>query len=227
MGQLIFALFISIGLPLLALIYAFYRKRPRAFLLGVLAFVVSQLVLRLPLLEYVSKNSTSFAMLRVTEPILYVLVLALSAGVFEELSRYVMMRFFLQQRDWLSGFLFGAGHGGIEAVLFVGISAFTLLFSQALIPEHASFFAGGVERFFAMILHIGLSLIVLRSVVEKKFLFVIIAIAIHTFVNAMAGLLPVFVPETYRLIVLEGALAVMALAVFSYSLLLKKKGVLQ
>src|SRR5690625_1133151 len=126
------------------------------------------------------------------QPVLFAVVIGLSAGVFEEMARFIIMRFFMKQRDWKSGFLFGAGHGGIEAILFVGINSVVSLFSPAVIAYSTDFFIGGIERFFALLLHIGLSIIVLQGVVQKKFRYVIFAILIHGFVDSLIGILPLF-----------------------------------
>jgi len=223
----IFAIVVSVGLPFIALLYAFYKKRYIPFGLGILAFVVSQVLLRIPLMQYIGQNSASYSMFSVTQPVLFSIVIGLSAGVFEELARFIAMRFLMKQRDWQSGFLFGAGHGGIEAVLFVGISAVSLLLSPSLITSGELYFVGGLERFFAMLLHIGLSIIVLQGVMQKRFLYVILAILIHGLVDALVGIFPIYIPADYVLIAIEGALALIALAVFIYSLRLKRKGVLE
>jgi len=223
----IFTVVISIGLPFIALLYAFYKKRYIPFGLGVLAFVVSQVLLRIPLMQYMGQNSAAYSMFSVTQPVLFSIVVGLSAGVFEELARFVAMRFLMKQRDWQSGFLFGAGHGGIEAVLFVGISSVSLLLSPSLITSGELYFVGGLERFFAMLLHIGLSIIVLQGVVQKRFFYVVLAILIHGLVDALVGIFPIYIPADYALIAIEGALALIALAVFIYSLRLKRKGVLE
>ena len=227
MAGVIFAIVVSVGLPFIALLYAFYKKRYIPFGLGILAFVVSQVLLRIPLMQYIGQNSASYSMFSVTQPVLFSIVIGLSAGVFEELARFVAMRFLMKQRDWQSGFLFGAGHGGIEAVLFVGISAVSLLLSPSLITSGELYFVGGLERFFAMLLHIGLSIIVLQGVMQKRFLYVILAILIHGLVDALVGIFPIYIPADYVLIAIEGALALIALAVFIYSLRLKRRGVLE
>lgn len=228
MAGVIFAAFISIGLPFAALLYACYRKRYFAFILGVLAFVGSQVLLRIPLLQYLEKHSTAYSMFSVTQPVLFAIVIGLSAGIVEELARFVAMRFLMRQRDWKSGFLFGAGHGGIEAVIFVGSNAVLLLFTQTTaIAYNEAYFIGGIERFFAMLLHIGLTIIVLQGIVRKNLLYVVLAIMIHGIVDAFVGILPLYVPKDNVLIVLEVTVAVIALAVFYYSLWIKRKGVLQ
>lgn len=223
---IVFTVGISIGLPLIMFSYACYKKRTIPFILGILAFLSSQILLRIPILQYVGENSLAYSMFSATQPVLFGIALGLSAGVFEELARFIFMSFFMRRRDWKSGFLFGAGHGGIEAVLFVGIPVFTLLLSSTVIDPSGTFLMGGIERFFAMTLHIGLSIIVLQGVVQKRFRYVILAILIHGLVDALVVILPIYVPKDYALIVIEGALAFVALAVLAYSLRIKRKGVL-
>ena len=223
----IFAIIVSVGLPILAFIYGLKKKMYIPFLLGVLAFVVSQMLLRLPLLEFLQKNSTDFIFFSMTQPVLFAILLGLSAGVFEETARFIAMRYIMKQRDWLSGFLFGTGHGGIEAVIFVGIPAFQYVFSPFAITFGDQFFIGGIERFFAIILHIGLSIIVLQAVVHKKIYYLLVAILIHTLVNASIGIIPLFISGGQVVIVLEIVIAIVALAVLLYTLWIKRKGVLQ
>lgn len=218
---------ISIGIPFIALLYAFYKKRYIPFGLGILAFVVSQVLLRIPLMQYIGQNSAAYSMFSVTRPVLFYILIGLSAGVFEELARFVAMRFLMKQRDWQSGFLFGAGHGGIEAVLFVGISAISLLFSPSIIVSSEPYFVGGIERLFAMLLHIGLSIIVLQGIVKRRFIYIMLAILIHGMVDALVGILPLYLSGNDALIAIEVTLAITALAVFIYSLRIKRKGVLQ
>lgn len=223
---IVFVVCISIGLPLVAFLYTCVKKQYIPFFLGVLAFITSQVLIRIPLLQYLQDHSVSYSIFSAMEPVFFALTIGMSAGVFEELTRYVIMRLFMKQRDWQSGFLFGTGHGGIEAVLFVGISALTMMFSLAANDYNINLFIGGIERFFAMLLHIGLSIIVLQGVVQRKFLYVVLAIFIHGFVDALIGIVPLIMPPNTALISLEFTVAITALAVFKYSLLIKRRGVL-
>ncbi|MED0935817.1 YhfC family glutamic-type intramembrane protease [Bacillus mobilis] len=225
MNGLIFTTMISCGLPLVALLYAFWKKRYIPYMLGVLAFVVSQILIRIPILNYVNGTSTNFQMFSVMQPVLFVLLLSLSAGIFEEVARFIAMRYFMKQRDWQSGFLFGAGHGGIEAVLIVGIPVISLLLSQTVIQNGDSYYFAGIERIFAMVLHIGLSIIVLHAVVQKKFRYVVYAILIHGAANAIASIIALYVQGKSGIILSEVSIAICAVLVFSYSFILKRKGV--
>ena len=109
-------------------------------------------------------------------------------------------------------FLFGAGHGGIEAVLIVGIPVISLLFSQTVIQNGDSYYFGGIERIFAMVLHVGLSFIVLQAVVQK-FRYVVYAILIHGAANAIAGIISLYVPGKSGIIISEISIAICALLV--------------
>jgi len=224
---ILFATGISIALPILVFLYACVKKRYKSYLLGILAFIGSQVLLRIPILEYLQAHSTAYSMFSVMQPVLFAIVIGLTAGIFEEFARFIMMHFFMKRRDWQSGFIFGAGHGGIEAVLFVGISALTMMFSSSANAYNVDFFIGGIERFLAILLHIGLSIIVLQGVVQRKFLYVVLAIIIHGFVDALAGIFPLFVSPNIALIAVEVSVAITALAVFSYSLSIKRREVLQ
>ncbi|GGA91117.1 YhfC family glutamic-type intramembrane protease [Ornithinibacillus halotolerans] len=224
MFGIIFSICISIGIPLFALIYACVKRHYIPFFLGVLAFVISQLLFRLPLLDYLQSHSTTYSMLSIMNPVLFAIAIGLSAGIVEELARYIMMRFFMKQRSFQAGFLFGTGHGGIEAVWFVGISAISMLFSPLATFYNIDFLIGGTERFFALMLHIGLSIIVLHGVIQRKFLFVVLAIFIHGFIDTLIGIFPlIFESTNHVLIASEVSLAVTALVVISYSFLLKRR----
>lgn len=83
--------------------------------------------------------------------ILVGLALGLSAGIFEEVARYLVFRHWAKDaRDWASGLMVGAGHGGIEAIIFgvlaaIGIVNVYLILSgslDALLPAEATAQAG-------------------------------------------------------------------------------------
>ena len=111
-------------------------------------------------------------------------MLAVSAGVFEETARFVAMRFFLKKKTLQNGIVFGLGHGGIEALLIVGIPTITNpLFSSAPL------FASGVERLCAMTMHVCLSIIVLIGVKRNQLYFCGLTIVIHSLINFIIGYL--------------------------------------
>lgn len=172
---------ITVVIPLAILIYAIYKKRFIPFLLGVIAFVVSQVLLRIPLITYLQTESSQYQQWSVSNPILMILLLSFSAGLFEEIARFIAMRFFMKQRDVLSGLVFGVGHGGIEAFLLVGLAT---ILSVASVVGMETYLLTGLERALAIVTHICLSLIVLRAVQHQQFNKVWLAIMIHGLLNS-------------------------------------------
>ncbi len=170
----------------------------RAFLLGAAVFAVFQILTRLPLLSLL-QGTAWFTLFTMTQPVLYILLLAFTAGLFEEVGRFVGIQF-LRKPDmlsWENAFVFGLGHGGIEAFYLVGIN-YAVSFVQVLGGQHAAeilgtpasyFLVGGVERILAVMMHIGFTMLVFYAVKQRKPLFLLAAIAAHTLVDAAAPLL--------------------------------------
>lgn len=220
----IFTIILTILLPVFFFIYATFSRKSIPFILGVLTFIISQVILRIPLINYLNENSIHFTMLNMTRPILFSLLIAFSAGVFEEIGRFIMMRLFMRNRSWKAGFLFGAGHGGIEAVILVGVPVLMFVLSSPVI--NGQFVIGGIERLFAIILHIGLSIIVLNGVVQKRYRYLFIAIIIHGLVNSSIGIVPLLFPQQLHIIIIESVLIIGSILVLIYAIYLKRKEVL-
>ncbi len=85
---------ICVGVPLAALVYLLAKKRShlKYFLLGIAGFTVSQLLLRLPLLNLI-QGTIVYQTLGVLLPTLTLFLVCLSAGLFEEPARYLFLRF--------------------------------------------------------------------------------------------------------------------------------------
>lgn len=198
-AQLLF-MSITIGLPVLFAVYAYVNKRLSILLLGALAFIGSQILFRIPLLKYVAEQSTTFQLWQVTKPLLMMLVLAATAGIVEELARWLLMRYCVTAKTYTNGLLFGLGHGGVEALLLVGIPMLTHLQVIPMLPLLLSSF----ERLCAMLVHISLSIIVLTAVRRKAFRYCVYAMLVHTSVNFIV----VYVASNYSAVVAEVVLSI-------------------
>ena len=178
------------------------KRSVKPFLLGAAAFIVSQLLLRTPLLQNVLPKFGWYTAMTVSHPFLNWIFLGLTAGIFEETARFS------------DGVVFGLGHGGAEAILIVGISnlnyfliTFVLASGKSLtqtfgIPEAAAAqveaglsgvtfpdaVAGGAERVLALLMHVGFTMIVFYGVRRGKSLrYLFAAILIHGFIDASIG----------------------------------------
>ena len=197
--SLIIGIAVCYGLPIAGLVFLMQRQKGagKAFIWGALAFVVSQLMIRVPILQLVLPNFGWFAVMQLY-PWRYGLFLGLTAGLAEETARWIAVRCLLKGKDTLRhGLAFGLGHGGIEAMLLIGpnmaVGVVMLLTGQAaLFPaDWASVLVAAAERIFAMAFHVGASLLVLYGVRERKgFRYWVLAVVLHTLVDAAVVILP-------------------------------------
>lgn len=142
------------------------------------------------------------------------LILGLSAGLWEEMARYSVYRWWAKDaRTWRKGVLMGAGHGGAEAILLgaLVLYAYTQMLAlrgqdltsllgnrmnaaqiQALQTQVNAYWSapwtatilGAVERAFTIPVQIALSAIVLQAFVRGQFRWVWLAIGWHALVDA-------------------------------------------
>lgn len=129
-------LFISLFLPIL--IYVAYGVRNKgkgvwlAWLLGAVGFFVPQILIRLPVLSMLSL-SQGFVAFAEGHYVLYCLALAFTAGLFEVAGRYAVAKIMAKNLTFEKGMAAGLGHGGIEAMLIVGITYINNLVYAGLI----------------------------------------------------------------------------------------------
>lgn len=219
----IFTVLTSVVLPVGAAIYMSTRKKGylKPVLLGTLTFVVFQILTRLPLLQLVLPKMLWYTIFANTQPILYALFLGATAALFEEGGRFIVMTLFMKNRRRTSdGIAFGVGHGGIEAVLLVGINAIWLLILNDSSISPLNMFAGGFERFCTILIHIAFSVMVLKSVALKNPLWLLLAFVLHTVIDMAAVIMQ---QSGLSTIEIEAVIAVIALALLSYTLAESKK----
>ena len=195
------------------LIHRQRQARWSLFFIGVAGFVGSQ-ILHIPfnwlIINKLELLPTDVAIL--SNLIIVALFAGLSAGVFEEVTRYLVYRFWAKgARTWGRGLMFASGWGGIESILVglvVGINAIALAaMSQGLLldlipAEQLSLLEeqiqamvtlpwyevmlGSLERLFAIALHLSLSLLVMQVFTRGKLWWLWLAIGWHGLVNATA-----------------------------------------
>ena len=145
------------------------------------------------------------------------LVLSLRAGLVEEFGRFVAFKWLLKKRKTIGdGLMYGVGHGGMEVLLVFSLAvvsslALALMANSgnldvmiALAPDQAGALnasvtdlaqsnplllsAGLVERIVAMSLHIALSVIVFCAVRQRKWMYLVLAMALHALTDASTAL---------------------------------------
>lgn len=221
----LFTAIAALALPVAAFIYLACKKDRLAapYLLGALTFLVFQILTRIPLLTLVLPGMGWYATFTVANPTLYIFFLGFTAALFEEGGRYLVMKLFMKNRTrWMDGISFGIGHGGLEAVALVGLGALAALLTPGGLAAAGAtapgMFAAGAERLFTMALHVGWSLMVLRSVRSRNGWGLLLAVVLHTAVDAGLLLLKPYLST----LGLEGALAAAAALTLIYIVHTKK-----
>jgi uncharacterized membrane protein YhfC len=239
------SLIICIALPVVPFIIMQAKKLRigRAFLFGVLAFFISQIVLRFPLLQLIGQ--TFWFQTLTMNPVPYGLFLGITAGLFEEFARFLACGLLLRRnRRYVDAVAFGFGHGGIEAILLAGLPLLNSLIMivalnkgtldslvgpaqaetiakqlSALTPLMSSL--GGVERILAVCTHLGLSILVFTGFVKNKpWRYLLIAILLHAVVDAAVVIVPAYVKMDA--LGLEAMVGVFALALLAWGLWAKR-----
>ena len=142
--------------------------------------------------EHSYPQETPFNIFKSFYPVAYIIFLGITAGVFEECGRYMGFKLTLKKhRRFGDGVAFALGHGGIEALLIAGISSLYNLIillnlnlgnyngvilgvdaNEAMIAfnsvNNISVLTIGLERILAMVIHLGLTMIVLYGIKFSK-----------------------------------------------------------
>lgn len=195
-------LFLSLVLPILVLIVMGIKNKGKgiwsAWFLGAAGFFISQIVVRLPLLNILS-GMASFQSFAREHYFLYALLLAFTAGLFELAGRFAAAKFLGKNRTFRRSLAAGLGHGGIESIVLVGLTyinnlvylfliqsgAFDAMIAQTeamgvdptqliavrdtLLQVSAPLFlAAGVERVLTMVSHAAMSVMVCYGVAAKR-----------------------------------------------------------
>lgn len=215
---IVFSLCVSIGLPLLLIVLVHKKTHASAsmFFIGAAAFFIFAMTLE-QILHSIVFNLFGEALSG--NIWLYGLYGGFAAGLFEEAGRYIAMQRFMKRRLNLpNALMYGVGHGGIEAMLILGLTSVNNLVNifminsggiestlnlmdettRAMAVEQLSalwtlpsyqFFLGGVERIFAIAIQIALSVIVYIAVKQGKKSYLLLAFALHMFVDFISVVL--------------------------------------
>jgi len=136
------AVLIEILAPVALAIWFAHRYHVRAapFLFGVAIFTVFQLLTRVPAVQILGQAIAPSLLGRPALQVLYLAVLAFTAGLFESAGRWVGYRWLFRNRlaySWENGVAYGIGHGGTESAVLIGLSqavSFALVLALTLLP---------------------------------------------------------------------------------------------
>lgn len=110
--------------PAALLLYQQRNKGGRtvsAWLLGAAGFFVTQMLIRVPILTLL-QTTPAFQAFSANYGFLYAFSLAFTAGLFELAGRFVVAKIMQKNLTFPRSIAAGLGHGGIEAMVLVGMS---------------------------------------------------------------------------------------------------------
>ena len=211
------------------------------FAIGATTFIASQIA-HIPFNQFVLSplmQRLGVASAKSGWPLLGIAVmLGLSAGIFEEGARFLVLRFWARQaRSWKDGLMFGAGHGGAESIILGLLMALTLTqmiayrgadMSRFVPPAQvelataqvAAFWSapwyaallGALERAFAIICQLSLAALVMQSFLRRRLIWLAAAIAWHTIID-MAAVIGVYSVGAYATEAIVGLMALVSLGI--------------
>lgn len=207
-----FTLLLSFVFPVLVFIVYGVRNRGKGiwhmWFSGAAGFFIPQILIRLPILQFLTSRP-DFTVWANQHCILYLFLLALTAGLFELAGRLAVAFCFKKNMTFEKGMAAGLGHGAIESIFLIGTAYINNLifviminsgfFNQFLtqIPVEAEapllqiktalletdsilFYLAGFERILAMILQTALSLLICYCVWKGKTLYgILICLVLH------------------------------------------------
>lgn len=215
------SLALSLALPIGLCIW--FRRKKHAdllpFFIGFAVMILFAFVLE-SLVHNVVLNSAAGAKLR-DNIWLYALYGGAMAGLFEETGRFIAFKTVLRKKQGndANALMYGAGHGGIEMIIVLGITSINNIIYAVLINSGSTalltgplsgdllkqvedvlqtmidtpswqFLLGSVERILAVILQIALSVLVWFAAKKKDRLYLYpLAILIHFIVDGAAAVL--------------------------------------
>ena len=209
---MVFSLIASIGLPVVfgIIVYKKTHAKVSSCFIGAGIFVVSALILE-QILHVIVLTITGGALQN--HVLLYGLYGGLAAALFEETGRLVAMKFFMKNSiDKGNTLMYGVGHGGVEAILLVGLVYVNNIATSVMIntggiqltmeqldpalqeaayqqlqplwqsPAYM-FYVAGVERMAAIVLQICLSVLIYKCVKTGQKKFYAGAFLLHFIVD--------------------------------------------
>lgn len=188
------------------------------FWFGALVFLVFQLLTRIPLIV-VLQSTVLASLLRTSIAFTWVwlVVEAVTAGIFEEVGRYVGYRLFMRRepKTWSKAVMYGLGHEGLESTILVGGQIILTLLSivilsaininslpaaqrQTVIQQVAAINAlpawfpllAAWGRFWSFPLQVALSVMVLQVFRRGQIHWLFLAILFHALIDFLTAALP-------------------------------------
>jgi uncharacterized membrane protein YhfC len=239
---------LMIAMPVGLAIYltSHWKMGGRIWWIGAATFVLSQ-VGHIPFNWAAGKILNQTGMIRwnpTSQLIFNAIFLGLSAGIFEEGARYLAMRWWAKEtRSWRKGIMFGAGHGGAEAIILGLLALYAFLQLAALrnadltklFPASQLMLAkqqvqaywsspwymamlGALERLFTIPCQIAMAVMVMQVFTRRNIGWLFAAIGYHALLDGVAVIGQKYMPP----VSLEGVIGIFAVISVAIVFLLRQ-----
>ncbi len=186
------------------------------FFLGALCFLVTQVFTRVPLLSWL-QGEPGFVVWAMSIPLLSGMLVALTAGIFEESGRFALKALALKPartQIW-EPIVFGLGHGLCEVVWI-----FSTYWSSISVLHPSQLVLPVIERLLAVTMHVGFSVMIWNGFqLNQRVRYLILAILAH---GAVDALIPLAGRFGWGVMALEGILAGSATLLLIYTIYSRK-----
>ncbi len=128
-----------LGPIIAAIVYSVKNKGKgvwKAWLLGAAGFFVLQVLIRVPVLNVLG-TFPWFQSFAEKHYLVYCLILAMTAALFEVVARFAVAKILQKNMNYQQGVAAGLGHGGIEAILLIGMTYVNNLLYAVMINSGA------------------------------------------------------------------------------------------
>ncbi len=209
----------------------------RYFGYGALIFFLFQLITRVPLVLWLQNVLGPQLKASVGLSVVWIIALALTAGLTEEIGRYLGYRWFMkrEEKTWNKAVMYGLGHGGFESIALVGglilVTIINVLYlsntglaslpaaqREAVTQQFAAINAAPFwtplvaawERLWTVPFHIGASVLVLQVFQRKRLFWLWLAVLLHTVVDVVGPILNLWLGSNLTVTLLSEGWATLA-----------------
>jgi len=237
-AAMVLTLCMSVLVPIVVgiVIFVKYKAKISSFFIGCASFIVFAMILEALLHAVVLQGLGSVSEMIKGNIYLYGLYGGLAAGIFEETGRYLSMRFLMKKNlNKENALMYGAGHGGIEAILIVGVIYINNIIYSIMINTGAiegildanmistlsplmtapawQFLIAGVERLLTITMQITWSVLVYLAISRKNGRgYFFLAVALHALsdfiVVVTASLFSTLAAEVVCLVIAAGTIVI-------------------
>ena len=192
---------IALILPIALSIYIYSKTRLNfsTFIIGFLTFFIPQVLIRIPILYYLTSIGISYSNTFPKQ-----ILLALSAGLVEVGADYIAYRFVLKKNTLGNGFIIGLSHGFCENLIIVSLPIILSILNGNLISIS---YMASFERLFALVAHISFALFAFYAVKHKNLIYLILGILLHALSDSLIFILS-------NIYIMESAFALISIASF-------------